>query len=290
MIISIASGKGGTGKTTVAVSLALALQAHHQVAYLDCDVEEPNGYIFLKPQLTETEDIAIEIPVINEEKCDHCGKCVELCAFNALLVAGDMVLVFPELCHGCGGCSYFCPTGAISTENKKVGTVEQGLTGDMFFAHGRIEVGSALSPPVVDVVRKRQHLRDVTIVDAPPGTSCTAIHSVRNTDFCLLVTEPTPFGLNDLDLAVQMLASLEVPHGVLINRAREDGCIIDRYCNQKNIPVLMKIPLSRKIAEAYSRGVPLVHMEGTDWGSEFLQLYQGIKELVAGARARANQR
>lgn len=289
MIIAVASGKGGTGKTTVATSMALALQACDQVTYLDCDVEEPNGHIFLNPELTDTENIYIEVPGIDPDKCTLCGKCAEICAFNALLVAGDTVISFPELCHGCGGCRYFCPAGAIVPERKQIGTVERGTAGRLYFARGRLEVGAALSPPLVDAVRKNTGRRGITIIDAPPGTSCPVIHSVRGADFCLLVTEPTPFGLNDLDLAVQMVQSLGVPCGVLVNRARDEWGIVDQYCQRRGIPILMKIPLSRSIAGAYSRGVPLVKQDGS-WNDAFRRLYREMGGRVASERSYCNQR
>jgi MinD superfamily P-loop ATPase len=289
MIISVASGKGGTGKTTVATSMALALQACDHVTFLDCDVEEPNGHIFLNPEFTETENIYIEVPKIDPGKCNLCGRCAEVCAFNALLVAGEAVITFPELCHGCGGCRYFCPVGAISPEPKQIGTVERGVAGRLAFVRGRLEVGAALSPPLIDAVRKNRGPGGITIVDAPPGTSCPVIHSVRGTDFCLLVTEPTPFGLNDLDLAVQMVRSLGVPCGVLINRAREGWGIIEKYCRQEGITVMMKIPLSQEIAEAYSRGVPLAKFD-RGWNDAFKQLYREIGGLVANERSHCNQR
>jgi len=281
MIISVASGKGGTGKTTVAVSMALALiSSRYEVTLLDCDVEEPNAHIFINPEYQEMEEICIGVPEINREKCNLCGKCAELCAFNALLVAGDNVIVYSEMCHGCGGCSYFCPEGAVQLKPRTIGAIETGIAGEMGFVRGRLEVGAALSPPLVDAVKKRGSAgKGVVIIDAPPGTSCPVIHAVRGTDYCLLVTEPTPFGLNDLDLSVQMVRSLGVPCGVLINRARDDWGIIEKYCRREGLEILMKIPLSQDIARAYSRGVPLAKVNG-DWDSAFRQLYLNIRGLI----------
>lgn len=290
MIISVASGKGGTGKTTVATSLALALQANNtEITYLDCDVEEPNGHIFLKPEINESEDLNVEVPVIDAEKCTHCGRCADLCAFNALLVTNDDVLTFSELCHGCGGCRYFCPTQAVSLVPKKIGTVEKGRAGQLKFARGRLEVGAVLSPPIVDAVKANRNLQGITVVDAPPGTSCPVVHTVRGTDFCLLITEPTPFGLNDLDLAAQMVKSLGVPCGVLVNRDQEGYEKIESYCQQEGLTILMKIPLSKKIAEGYSRGIPLTRAESS-WNTAFRELYRNIGELVAYERNYYRQR
>lgn len=284
MIVSIASGKGGTGKTTVATSMALALQAYdNEVTFLDCDVEEPNGHIFLKPDLKSVDSINIEVPEINEDICTHCGKCADICAFNALLVTGDAVIIFNELCHGCGGCQYFCEAKAVTMVPQKIGIIEKGYAGRIKFARGRLEVGSALTPPVVDAVKQHGDSRGSTILDAPPGTSCPVIHSVRESDFCLLVAEPTPFGLNDLDLAVQMIQSLNVPCGVLINRASDSIDLIEKYCHAKGLPVLLKIPLSKEVAEAYSRGVPLVEVK-KEWPALFIELYRNIQELVTHER------
>ncbi|WP_027365606.1 P-loop NTPase [Desulfotruncus alcoholivorax] len=289
MKITVASGKGGTGKTTVAVGMALALQADgNRVTFLDCDVEEPNGHIFIKPDIQKNEDVFIDVPEINLEKCDFCGKCSEICAFNALLVAGESVVVFHELCHGCGGCNYFCPKGAVTLIPKKIGTIEMGTAAEgLNFAHGQLEIGVPLSPPLVDAVKKKQN-GGITIIDAPPGTSCPAVHTVRETDFCLLVTEPTPFGLNDLALAVEMTRALDVPCGILVNRAREGWDIIDKYCKQNNLKILMKIPLSREIAGAYSKGIPLTFLD-KEWGVAFRRLFRDIREMVESERNNRHQ-
>ncbi len=290
MNICVASGKGGTGKTTVATSLALALQSEqHDVTFLDCDVEEPNGHIFINPDIREIENVFIEVPEIDHTTCTFCGKCADLCAFNALLVAGDSVITFPELCHGCGGCRYFCPAGAVRLTPKKIGTVETGAAGQLRFVRGRLEVGTALSPPLIEAAKKKIMPRGITVIDAPPGTSCPVIASVRGSDFCLLVTEPTLLGLHDLDLAVQMARHLGVPCGVVVNRAQEGWGIIHDYCRRQDLPVLLEIPLSKKIARAYARGVPLVRADKT-WHDAFRQLYRAIGEMVAGEGTYCHQR
>lgn len=287
MIISVASGKGGTGKTTIATSIALALASdNHGLTFIDCDVEEPNGHIFLNPKLEDAKEIYIDVPRIDNDTCTYCGKCADLCAFNALLCTGDSVITFPEFCHGCGGCRYFCPEKAITSVPKRIGKIEKGLAEDILFARGCLEVGAALSPPLVDEAKALAG-RGITVLDAPPGTSCPVIHTVRGTDFCLLVTEPTPFGLNDLDLAVQMVRTLGVPCGVLINRAHNGIELIEKYCRKEQLPILMSIPLSKKIAEAYSRGVPLVRVD-KQWENKFRQLYRHIEELVANERNNYN--
>jgi len=213
MIISIASGKGGTGKTTVAINLALALSGSQSLKFLDCDVEEPNAYFFLKPELSQKIPVSIPVPEINEKKCDFCGKCAEICEYNALAVLKDTVLVFAELCHGCGGCTLLCPKKAITEKDRQIGIMEIGSTGKITFIHGKLNIGEAMSPPLIREVKKQIKPSETVIIDAPPGTSCPVIESIKGSDFSLLVTEPTPFGLNDLKLAVETLKQMKIPHG-----------------------------------------------------------------------------
>jgi len=216
LIISIASGKGGTGKTLVATSLVLTLKERGKVQLLDCDVEEPNDHVFMKPVITHSEAVSIPVPKVDESKCTHCGKCAEVCAYNAIAVLGEHVLVFPELCHGCGACSYLCPEGAISEEGKEIGTVEAGYSDSTDFAHGRLSIGEAMAPPIIRKVKALANGDGTVIIDVSPGTSCPVVEAVKDSDFCLLVTEPTPFGLNDLALAVEMVRKLNIPCGVVL--------------------------------------------------------------------------
>ncbi|MFA5430754.1 MAG: ATP-binding protein [Candidatus Omnitrophota bacterium] len=263
MIISVASGKGGTGKTTIAVNLALSLG---DVQFLDCDVEEPNAHIFLKPRLTGESRIFVPVPEIDESKCTYCGKCREVCAFNAIAVLGGTgpgrgsVLVFPHLCHSCGACSIFCPEKAIKEIGREIGVVESGIRDGMEFVHGRLNVGEAMSPPLIRKVKERADSARTVIIDAPPGASCPVITAVEGSDFCLLVTEPTPFGLNDLVLAAGMLRELKIPFAVAVNRDGIGDGKVDDYCAGEKIPILMRIPFSKEIAGAYSRGEPAVSL------------------------------
>ena len=284
MIISVASGKGGTGKTLVATSLALSLSDNYKVQLLDCDVEEPNANILLHLAMNQSQPVYIPIPKVDEAKCTYCGKCAEVCAYNAIAVLKNKVLVFPELCHGCGACSYLCPEAAITEEGREMGVVERGGSGNLELIQGKLNVGEAMAPPVIREVKKYIDPANIVIIDVPPGTSCPVIEAVKGSDFCLLVTEPTPFGLNDLALAVEVVRELGIPCGVLINRVGVGDEEVERYCHQEVIPILLKIPLDRKIALLYSKGIPLV--EGIPrWREEFLKLFQDIKSIVAAGWA-----
>jgi len=278
MILSVASGKGGTGKTTVAVNLALALQPESPVHFLDCDVEEPNAHFFLKPDLGESREVMTLIPEIDESRCTHCGRCAEICAYNALAVVKDAVLVFPDLCHSCGGCRLLCPEEAIREVGKRIGVIASGRAGGMKFTHGRLDIGRAMSPPLIRAVKKDMDASRIVIIDAPPGTSCPVIESLKGSDFCLLVTEPTPFGLHDLELAAGAAKEMNIPRGVVINRASlggGDGRVRD-FCSREGIPVLMTIPFDRRIAEAYSRGETILEALPSA-GRAFLELFESIE-------------
>lgn len=256
MKIAIASGKGGTGKTTVAVNLALS--APDGARLLDCDVEEPNCHIFMNPEIETSHSVAIQVPHVTESACTACGECADLCQFNAIVSLATTPLVFPELCHGCGGCVRVCPAGAIEEVPQIIGSVACGVTGKVTFVQGRLNVGHPMSPPVIRAVK--QHILDdaVNIIDCPPGTSCPAVAALKDADMAVLVTEPTPFGLHDLTLAVEMVRVMDIPVGVVINRSDIGDDRVVVYCERENIPVLMQIPDERRIAEAYSRGIPAV--------------------------------
>ncbi len=279
MIISIASGKGGTGKTLVATSLALSLRDDYKVQLLDCDVEEPNDHVFLRPEITGTEAVATPVPRVDEEKCTYCGECARVCAFNAIAVVGNNVLTFPQLCHGCGACAYLCPEKAISEEDRETGVAEWGHSNGLAFAHGKLTVGEAMAPPVIRKVKEHANNEGIVIVDVPPGTSCPVVEALRGSDFCILVTEPTPFGLNDLTLAVETVRELDIPCGVVLNRTGVGDSGVEEYCRQKRIPVLLTIPLDTEIARLYSRGITMV--DGMpQWKSRFFRLYDKVSDIV----------
>ena len=277
MIISIASGKGGTGKTTVATNLAVAIGSDVQL--LDCDVEEPNAHLFLHPGFIETKTIYTPVPEVDTNKCTLCGKCGEICQFKAIVVIGETVLPFLELCHSCGGCMEVCPEGAITEIGRELGVVEKGHRNGVEFIHGRLRIGEAMSPPLIKKVRALTDPHKLTIIDAPPGTSCPVIESMKNTDFVLLVTEPTPFGLHDLKLAVGAAKLLNIPHGLVINRSDLGDDQVQVYAEKENIPILMEIPFDRKIAEAYSKGELIVAVM-PEWRERFISLHKKIRKMI----------
>ncbi len=277
MVISIASGKGGTGKTTVATNLALSVGDGVQL--LDCDVEAPNAHLFIRPHFKRTELITIPVPVVDEEKCDYCGECAEICQFKAIAVIGETVLSFPELCHSCGGCTAVCPTGAITENGRELGIIRKGFFNGLEFVHGELRVGEAMSPPLIQKVRDFSHPKKLTIIDAPPGTSCPVIAAVKGSHFVLLVTEPTPFGLHDLKLAVSAVKLLGIPCGLVINRSDIGDDEVQAYAKRKDVPVLMQIPFDRRIAEAYSKGKMIVEIL-PEYKEKFHALFQDVIHLI----------
>ena len=277
MIISVASGKGGTGKTTVSTNLALSLES--QVQLLDCDVEEPNAHLFIKPAIEEKKTINTSVPEVDEEKCTLCGKCGEICQFKAIVVIGKTVLPFHELCHSCGGCMEVCPEKAITETGRELGLIERGHRNGVEFVHGRLRIGEAMSPPLIKEVRSYTRPDILTIIDAPPGTSCPVIASMNGADFVLLVTEPTPFGLYDLKLAVGAVKVLGIPCGLIINRSDMGDDKVKAYAEQEDLPILMEIPFDRRIAEAYSRGEILVEVM-PEWKEKFKTLFHRIQEII----------
>lgn len=256
MQIAVASGKGGTGKTTVSVGLA---QAYGKpVVYLDCDVEEPNGSIFLKPEIASSKTVNVKVPVVDTVKCRACGSCSSICQFNAVLTLGSRAMVFPELCHSCGGCERVCISGAITEVNHAVGSISCGFSGKIKTVSGLLEIGHAMAPPVIKAVKAYAADDGLTIVDCPPGTSCSLLAAVKGSDFVILVTEPTPFGLHDLKISVDTLRRLGLSFGVIVNRSDSGDNRVCSYCEKEQIPLLLEIPESREIAEAYSRGEGVV--------------------------------
>ncbi|MBN1398900.1 MAG: ATP-binding protein [Bacteroidetes bacterium] len=278
MIISIASGKGGTGKTTISVNLALSVQPS---VYIDCDVEEPNGHILLKPEITSQKEITKKMPAVDLNKCTFCGKCSELCEFNAIVVMKSDVMFFEDLCHSCGVCSNFCPERAIYETERSFGEIRKGhiKSESVSFIDGTVKVGEMHGAQLIKHVRKEIKPDSINIIDAPPGTSCSMVAAVNGTDFCILVTESTPFGLNDLKLAVQVVRSLGIPFGIIINKYDENFTELDSYCSSGNIPVLLKIPFDRKIAEHYSRGIPPVQVR-PELKEDFRQVYKTVNSIM----------
>lgn len=286
MIISVASGKGGTGKTTISTNLAMAW--NEEITFLDCDVEEPNGHIFLKPGIHRSQPIYATIPLVDESRCDGCKKCAEICRFSAITAVGKAVLVFPELCHSCGGCFAVCPQHAIVEGQRELGCVEIGRAGNICFSHGILRVGEAMSPPLIREVKNHSCNGKPTIIDAPPGTSCPVITAIHGSDYVILVTEPTPFGLHDLKLAHETVMEMGIPCGLVINKAYLGDDSVHQYAAEQNIPVLLELPFSKEIARLYSRGELLIDAL-PEWKKAFFLLGERVRveaELYRSAHER----
>jgi MinD superfamily P-loop ATPase len=249
------------------------------VAYLDCDVEEPNGHIFLKPEIKERIDVTVPVPKVDLDKCTLCGECSAACQYHAIAVLGKTVQVFPSLCHSSGGCSDVCPEDAIEEIPRTIGLINLGVGMGVEFREGRLNVGEAISPPVTKALKKLDITSDVIIIDAPPGTSCPVIEAINSTDFVILITEPTPFGLNDLELAIGMVRELGLPHGVVINRSDIGDNRTEEYCRREDIDILMKIPYDHRVARAYSEGEMLLEID-TQYEKIIYKLYQDVVNRI----------
>jgi len=279
MKIAIASGKGGTGKTTVSLNLALALS---DVQLFDCDVEEPNCNLFLGFELEKVEDVICSVPVIDSEKCSICKQCSDFCRYNALAALPTRILVFPSLCHGCGGCAILCPEEAIQESQRSLGVIEKAKEGSSpEFYRGLLNIGETMTSAVIKKLQQHIDNRKTAIIDAPPGTACPVIASIGNMDYCVLVTESTPFGFHDLKLAIDIVRAIKIPFGVIINRWGLGDSRVEEYCKAEGISVLLKIPNDLKIAELYSRGIPFVR-EMPGWDEKFLGVFEAIKLQLAG--------
>jgi MinD superfamily P-loop ATPase len=278
LVIAIASGKGGTGKTTVATNLAyVAAGSGRKVQYLDCDVEEPNGHIFLKPKITHRQEVTVDVPQVDLEKCTGCGKCGEICQYSAIVHLKDNnVLTFEQLCHSCGGCWRICPANAIKPKPLKIGEVELGKADGVDFIGGRLHIGSVRTPSLIKQVKRHIDKDHLALIDVPPGTSCPVVEAVKESDFVLLVTEPTPFGLNDLKLAVGLVRQMNLPLAVAINRYGIGDDSVEKYCKEENIDIVMKLPDDRRIAEAYSSGRMIVEAL-PEYGNYFADLAKAMK-------------
>jgi MinD superfamily P-loop ATPase len=287
VILAVASGKGGTGKTTVAVSLALSVAADLQTVggllFLDCDVEEPNAHLFLHPTIRRRGQVTVLIPEVDESRCTHCGRCAEVCQYHAVAVLPQKVLVFSQVCHGCGGCTLQCPAKAIYEVPHAIGVIEEGEADSIRFAHGVLNVGEPMPGPIIRRLKRCVSDEELVILDAPPGTACPVVQTMRGADFCLLVTEPTPFGLHDLRLAVAVAQQLGLPMGVVLNREGVGDKGVDDYCAGEDIPILMHLPLDRRIAEAYAGGTALV-AAFPEFRQRFADLYGQILALSGRRR------
>lgn len=273
MKIAVLSGKGGTGKTTVATNLALALGAD----YVDCDVEEPNGFIFLKPDLEEKFQVKIKQPVIDESKCISCGACVEACQFNSLGKAGGHVLLFEKLCHSCLACQVVCSQGAITFDKRSIGTIEKGRSHGIRCLSGRLNIGEPMAVPIIKELVKAT-LGENTVYDCSPGTSCNVVQVLRHVDRAIVVTEPTVFGLHDMKMAVTLLRKMEIPYGVVVNKDQQGDQLVTSYCHQNEIPIIGRMTYSKKVAKVYSRGALLY--DDSFYKRFFDHLAEEVKEVL----------
>jgi len=278
--IVVASGKGGTGKTSLAVGLALASDG---AQLLDCDVEEPNAYIFLRPECVSEEFVELSVPKIIEDKCNYCGECARFCQYRALFVAGETSLVFPQLCHSCGGCKLVCPRSAIVEEPRRIGKIFKGKAGGVELVYGELDVGEPMSVPLISAVKRSARKSGIVILDAPPGTACPLAETVDGSDYVILATEPTPFGLHDLEITVKVVSQIGVPHGVIINFASTGDKRVNSYCEKMKIPILMEIPFDKRIAELYSRGISFTE-EMPEWKEKLRALLDSINNNFGEGR------
>jgi MinD superfamily P-loop ATPase len=285
LVLTVTAGKGGTGKTTVATSLALSLQDWYPVQFLDCDVEEPDAHILLKPEFTEREPVYVKRPKVDEGKCDYCGECARRCEFNAIAVIGKRIIIYDELCSGCGLCHWVCPKNAITEYDVEMGIIERGTAQEFDYLQGALTVGEPLALPIIQRLKERIDPEKVAILDSPPGTGCPVIEAMHESDFILLVTEPTPFGLHDLKLTVDVAKTLDLRMGVVINRDGVGDRGVEDYCREENLPILLRIPMDRRIAELYSNGVPFVS-EMPEWKERFQEMFTKISELAAKEEVR----
>lgn len=275
--IAVLSGKGGTGKTTISASLASVIPG---CAYVDCDVEEPNGFLFLNPELDSNDQVLVKVPQIDEELCNGCGACVRICQFNALALVRGKVLLFPELCHHCGACSLVCEPKAITEIDRSIGTISWSKSSN--FYQGRLNVGEPAGIPIIKRLKQESDKRSdlkAAILDCSPGASCAVVNSLEGCDYALIVTEPTPFGLHDLKIAADLVSEMKIPSGVIINKSGDRDEMIDNFCNEQNLPVLMRVPYSRKIAEQYARGI-LPVQENEEMAIQLTEVYHKIREEV----------
>lgn len=270
MVVSVASGKGGTGKTTLCANLAWLVSQEQGVLLLDCDVEEPDAHFYVRPDWEDEREVFVEVPRVDEECCDYCGACADFCHYNALAVVKEDVLVFDELCHACRGCAIACPRDCIEMVPRRLGIIRSGVKGNLRLRQGLLDVGEPMPIPIIDELKEGAGDEEITFLDSPPGTACPMVTTISGSDYCIMVSEPTPFGRHDLEIALEVAARLEVPCGVLINKSTGQDRIIDDVCRRRQVPVLGRLPFSRWAAELCSRGEILAEED------------RGVRELLEG--------
>lgn len=286
MRIAVASGKGGTGKTTIATSLALSLSAERETWYVDCDVEAPNGHLFLRPNFTYSTQAVIKIPQIQVDQCTMCGKCVEVCQFHALANVVKSIMVFPQLCHGCGSCTLNCPEQAISEVDNPIGMLESGYTAEgIRFQRGVLSISEPMPTPVIRQLKRMDQAPDdaLVILDSPPGASCSVVETLRGADYALLVTEPTPFGLHDLKQMIGIVQDMNIPAGIVVNRDGIGSPQVEAYLLELSLPILLRVPFDKKIASGIAAGESLMAVR-PEYRQDFLNMYQAICDQVKAGK------
>jgi len=286
MRIAVASGKGGTGKTTIATSLALSLSAERETWYVDCDVEAPNGHLFLRPNLTHSTQAVIKTPQIQVDQCTMCGKCVEVCQFHALANVVKSIMVFPQLCHGCGSCTLNCPEQAISEVDNPIGMLESGFTaGGIRFQRGVLSISEPMPTPVIRQLKRMDQAPDdaLVILDSPPGASCSVVETLRGADYALLVTEPTPFGLHDLKQMLGIVQDMQIPAGIVVNRDGIGSPQVEACLLELSLPILLRVPFDKKIASGIAAGESLMDVR-PEYRQDFVELYQAICDQVKAGK------
>ena len=276
MNIAVLSGKGGTGKTTISTNLALALKAN----YIDCDVEEPNGFLFLKPEIKEDKSVLVEYPFVDDDKCVACGECAKVCQFNALAKVQEDIILFEKLCHSCGACELACKQGAITYKKRESGKIQKGLAEDINCSRGILNINEPMAVPIIrELLGEVDNSKDqVNIIDCPPGTSCNVVNSLRYADAAILVTEPTEFGLHDMDLAAEVVKMFNIPFVVVINKDDGEDNIIRKYCHKNKIEIIGSIPYNKEIAVCYSKGDILY--DNPEFKGMFDELVLKVKEVL----------
>jgi MinD superfamily P-loop ATPase len=277
MRIAVLSGKGGTGKTLVSVNLACAAE---KAVYVDCDVEEPNGHLFLKPEITEKQSVTVTVPEIDMSKCTGCRKCVDFCKYNALALLKDKLMIFYEVCHSCGGCILFCPTKALSKKQREIGTIEEGVSDNVTVLTGCLNTGEVSGVPIIKGLMEKLSAQDIVVIDCPPGSACIVMESIREADCCILVAEPTLFGAHNLAMVYDLVKLFNKPFGVVLNKCLSGENPSEKFCRENKINILTEIPYDDNLGKLNSKGLVAVRESG-----QYKKLFQKLLDNISKGAA-----